>query len=215
MLRLLGSQRQMCGGVTRRDWMQVGGLGMLGVGLADVLRLQDQSLLADEQGAGFGKAKRCILLLPYGSPPQHETFDPKPDAPVEIRGTHGSIPTNLPGVRIDENEAGLMERSDEVLALRFVDPGLSADGAVDLCDNGGGNVDVGDAAVKDGGHEARKVTDHSAAQGHHEGSPVVMMLDQGPGKKLDLVHALGGLTGRDEVHTDFVAREFQGVLDAL
>ena len=100
MLRLLGSQRQMCGGVTRRDWMQVGGLGMLGVGLADVLRLQDQSLLADEQGAGFGKAKRCILLLPYGSPPQHETFDPKPDAPVEIRGGpifSGSL-ANHPGI---------------------------------------------------------------------------------------------------------------------
>ena len=118
MLRLLGNQRQMCGGLTRRDWMQVGGLGMLGVGLADVLRLQDQSLLADEQGAGFGKAKRCILLLPYGSPPQHETFDPKPDAPVEIRGTHGSIPTNLPGVRIDENLPRISKIMDRITVIR-------------------------------------------------------------------------------------------------
>ena len=118
MLRLLGNPRQMCNGVTRRDWMQVGGLGMLGLSLADVLRWEQNQVLADEMLPGFGKAKRCILLLPYGSPPQHETFDPKPDAPVEIRGTHNSIPTNIPGVRIDEHLPRISEIMDRITVVR-------------------------------------------------------------------------------------------------
>ncbi|MFO0802803.1 MAG: DUF1501 domain-containing protein [Gemmataceae bacterium] len=50
--------------------------------------------------AGFGKAKRCILLFLWGSPSQLETWDPKPDAPPEIRGEFGSVPTSISGIRI-------------------------------------------------------------------------------------------------------------------
>jgi hypothetical protein len=51
---------------------------------------------------GFGRAKRCVLIYLWGSPSQLETFDPKPDAPVEIRGEFGSIASNLPSVRVGE-----------------------------------------------------------------------------------------------------------------
>src|SRR5207247_6322479 len=85
MIPLLGSTKRLCNGLTRRDWLHLGGLGLFGLGLSDFLRLR--SLQAAEPPARhFGRAKACILLYKYGSPPQHETFDPKPGAPAEIQG---------------------------------------------------------------------------------------------------------------------------------
>src|SRR5881227_3115644 len=52
--------------------------------------------------ASFGRAKRCLVLFLTGGPPQHDTFDPKPDAPAEIRGPFKSIDTNVPGIRLAE-----------------------------------------------------------------------------------------------------------------
>jgi hypothetical protein len=110
MLRLSGTCKTLCDGVSRRDFLTLGSVG-LGLTLADALRLH--SAPATER-AGFGRAKACILLFPYGSPPQHETFDPKPDAPAEVRGEMGSIATRLPGLRIGEGLpriAGVMDRA--------------------------------------------------------------------------------------------------------
>ena len=116
MLEVLGSQRRLCGGLTRRDWLQAGTLGMLGFGLDDFLRLQElQAAPAVDQK--FGQAKSCILLLPYGSPPQHETFDPKPHAPREIRGEFAPISTSVSGVQISE---GLPRIADVVDRLTIV-----------------------------------------------------------------------------------------------
>jgi hypothetical protein len=95
VLRILGTPRRLCDGLTRRDFLQVGGLGPLGLGLGSLLGAPATAAPA----TGTGRAKASILLFLYGSPPQHETFDPKPDAPVEVRGEMGSIPTSLPGVR--------------------------------------------------------------------------------------------------------------------
>ena len=50
----------------------------------------------------FGRAKNVIFLYLAGGPPQHETFDPKPDAPAEIRGPFNSIRTNIPGIHFCE-----------------------------------------------------------------------------------------------------------------
>jgi uncharacterized protein (DUF1501 family) len=98
-LRILGTPRRLCDGLTRRDFLQIGGLGPLGLGLGGILA---GPRAAAAPVAGAGRAKACILLFLYGSPPQHETFDPKPDAPAEVRGEMGSIPTSLPGVRFCE-----------------------------------------------------------------------------------------------------------------
>ncbi|MFO0844612.1 MAG: DUF1501 domain-containing protein [Gemmataceae bacterium] len=102
MIRLLGSPKRMCDGVTRRDWLHLGGLGLLGVGLSDFLRLQSAQAAGPRAGR-FGQAKACILLYKYGSPPQHETFDPKPYAPAEVRGEMKSISTRVPGLRVCEH----------------------------------------------------------------------------------------------------------------
>lgn len=120
MLRVLGSPTKLCDGLTRREMLRIGGLGAFGVGMADVLRLQAQAAQPASLGAGFGQAKSCILLFPYGSPPQHETFDPKPKAPVEIQGEMKSIPTSLPGLDICERLPRLAQVMDRVTVARSV-----------------------------------------------------------------------------------------------
>src|SRR5262245_21237671 len=112
MLRILGSKHTLCDGLTRRDLLQVGSLGFLR--LSDWFRLQaseaargapasePEALATGGLECSFGKAKSCILLFLFGSPSQHDTFDPKPDAPVEIRGELKAIPTVMPGTQLCE-----------------------------------------------------------------------------------------------------------------
>jgi hypothetical protein len=93
-----------------------GGLGLFGLGLPDYLRLLDMQASEGRQkhaAKSFGKAKACILLFLYGSPSQLETFDMKPDAPVEIRGELKPIRSSLPGLDVCEllpNAARVMDR---------------------------------------------------------------------------------------------------------
>jgi hypothetical protein len=98
MLTLMGSgSAQTCNGVTRRDFLQVGTLGAIGLGLP-------QYLAASEAG-GVDPAKSnrsAIMIFNLGAPSQLDTFDMKPDAPVEIRGPFKPIPTNAPGIQISE-----------------------------------------------------------------------------------------------------------------
>src|SRR5207249_743496 len=104
MLRILGSPKKLCNGWTRREMLWAGGLGMFGLGLADLLRLADaQPARASPALRGsFGKARSCILLYLYGSPSQLETFDPKPDAPLEVRGELKPIRSRVPGLDVCE-----------------------------------------------------------------------------------------------------------------
>src|SRR5579859_681545 len=108
MLRILGSPKSLCSGWTRREMLRAGGLGLLGISLADYLR------------RSFGRAKSCILLYLYGAPSQLETFDMKPDAPVEIRGELKPIRSRLPGLDVCEllpNAARVMDRVTVVRSL--------------------------------------------------------------------------------------------------
>jgi hypothetical protein len=116
MLPILGPSKRCGDGMTRRDLLHVGGLGLFGVGLGDLLRLQD--VHAADRSAGFGRARACILVYLFGSPPQHETFDPKPDAPAEVQGQMKSIPTSVPGVRIGEGLPRLAGMMDKLTVVR-------------------------------------------------------------------------------------------------
>lgn len=85
---------------SRREWLRVGGLGAFGLSLSSLLNPGIQAWGSPAStGAGnrFGQAKSCILIFLAGGPPQHETFDPKPDAPSEIRDNFRSIATRIPG----------------------------------------------------------------------------------------------------------------------
>ncbi|HXG11355.1 MAG TPA: DUF1501 domain-containing protein [Gemmataceae bacterium] len=122
MLRILGSPRKLCTGWTRREMLWAGGLGLLGIGLSDFLRLSavQAADAARRAPAHFGRAKSCILLYLYGAPSQLETFDPKPDAPVEIRGELKSIRSRLPGLDVCEllpHAAQVMDRVTVVRSL--------------------------------------------------------------------------------------------------
>jgi hypothetical protein len=115
MLRILGSARKLCDGMTRRDLLRIGGLGLAGMSLADLASWQAAGA-ADPtpRPKSFGRAKSIILIHLYGSPSQLEFVDPKPNAPVEIRGDLNSIPSSLPGLHVCEllpNFAKVMDRT--------------------------------------------------------------------------------------------------------
>src|SRR5262245_30721703 len=119
MIRLLGSAKRLCDGLTRRDWLHLGGLGLFGLGLSDAIGLQ-QTQAAAPQLRHFGQAKACILLYKYGSPSQHEPFDHKPAAPAEVQGEMKAISTRVPGIQICEHlprTARIMDRLTVVRSL--------------------------------------------------------------------------------------------------
>jgi hypothetical protein len=117
MLPLLGSRSRACDGFSRRQLLEVGSLGLLGVGLNDWLRLHEVQAGATRP-ATFGRAKACILLYLFGAAPQHETFDPKPEAPVEIQGELKAIGTSLPGVQIGEGLPRIAQVIDRFTLVR-------------------------------------------------------------------------------------------------
>src|SRR5690242_17431171 len=86
-----------CVGPSRREAVRAGGSAALGLSLAGVLRGRAD---ASPVPAGAGRAKNCIVLFLMGGPPQHSTWDPKPDAPAEVRGEFGPTDTNVPGLRV-------------------------------------------------------------------------------------------------------------------
>lgn len=124
MLRVLGSHNVFGGRPSRRDLLHVGALAPLGLSLADWSRAGEHGAPASAAG-GFGSAKRCVLLYLWGSPSQIDTFDPKPDAPAEVRGALGSIPSAVPGVRVGEifpRIAGMLDRVTVLRSLTHPDP---------------------------------------------------------------------------------------------
>lgn len=87
----------------RRDFLQVGLHGLAGLGLVDLMRLRSEA--ASATGKVSANDTRCILIWLDGGPTHHETFDPKPEAPAEIRGELNPISTNVPGIRFSEGGA--------------------------------------------------------------------------------------------------------------
>lgn len=111
MLRVLGSTKRFCNGMSRRDALWAGGLSLFGLGLSDFLRATANEPAEQKKEKHFGKAKSCILLYLYGSPSQLELADLKLDAPLEIRGELKGIRSTLPGCDVCE----LMPNSAKVM----------------------------------------------------------------------------------------------------
>lgn len=121
MLRILdvpGHRRELA--MSRREWMRIGGIGFGGLSLPALLNAAPQSAAqpAAETGLGFGKAKSVIVVFLGGGPPQHETWDPKPEAPLEIRGPYGSIATRTPGLSVGELMPQTALLTDKIAVLR-------------------------------------------------------------------------------------------------
>src|SRR5712692_7951623 len=90
---------EFCDGLTRRDFLRVGALsaGAVSLSLTDLA-----GLTGARAGTRLGE-KRCIVLFLVGGPSHLDTWDPKPDAPENIRGPFRPIATNIPGIRISEH----------------------------------------------------------------------------------------------------------------
>ncbi|MDP6356382.1 MAG: DUF1501 domain-containing protein, partial [Planctomycetota bacterium] len=102
------SLKSNCDGFGRRDFLQVGLGGMLGLGFTDLLRASQPA----------GKRVNCILVWLDGGPSHYETFDPKPDAPEGICGEFGSIKTSVPGVHFSEHVPHLAKAFDKYTVVR-------------------------------------------------------------------------------------------------
>jgi hypothetical protein len=114
----------------RRGFLKIGLLG--GLGLADVLRAE-----ARARGPSARRGASVIILWMRGGPPHLDMWDPKPDAPAEIRGEFGTIATRVPGIRLTEMLpmcAAIMDRWSLVRSLTHNDPGHST--ADQLCFTG-------------------------------------------------------------------------------
>ena len=109
----------------RRHFLKAGALGMTGLSLSDILRLQAASSSTPSQY----KNKSVIILWQRGGPSQHETWDPKPDAPQEYSGAFGSMPTKVPGIHICDllpNCAKHIDKFSILRSLHHTDAGHSA-----------------------------------------------------------------------------------------
>src|SRR5580765_5736610 len=103
-----------CDGVNRRDFLRVGVVSCLGLSLSDVLRAQASSP-ADPASK---KAVSCILIWLDGGPSHLDTFDPKPEAPVEVRGDFKPIATSVPGIQICQHFPKIAKSMSDVALIR-------------------------------------------------------------------------------------------------
>lgn len=116
MFTIKSSGVSCCDGISRRELIRIGGLGSMGLMLPDLLRAQERSGSIKP----LGTAKRCILLFMSGGPPQMDTFDMKPEAPVEVRGLYKPIRTNVSGIEISEQFPLLAKQAHLYAILRSV-----------------------------------------------------------------------------------------------
>ncbi|MBL9154849.1 MAG: DUF1501 domain-containing protein [Verrucomicrobiales bacterium] len=108
------SPRRRCDGLSRRSFLRT---GLAGFGGGMALGLPD--LLRAEAAAGVGRSSKAVILVHLdGGPPQMDLIDPKPDAPAEIRGEFGSIPTRLPGVHVTELMPRVAAMADRFAFIR-------------------------------------------------------------------------------------------------
>ncbi|MBL8826137.1 MAG: DUF1501 domain-containing protein [Planctomycetaceae bacterium] len=110
-------------GVTRRDVLRAGGSAMLGLSLADMLRLQAHAATNSDPksavgGKGWGRAKSVVLIYLQGGPSHLDLWDPKDNVPDNVRSVFKAIPTKLPGVNFTENLPQLAQLNDRFTMIR-------------------------------------------------------------------------------------------------
>lgn len=111
MLTIPGPRSRYCDGMSRRSWLRIGGLALGGLALPDLLR-------AEAQSGGRSPVKGVIMVLLPGGPTHLDTFDLKPNAPVEIRGEFRPIATKVPGLDLCELMPRLARSADRLTLIR-------------------------------------------------------------------------------------------------
>ena len=133
MFSILGQAGRLCDRASRREILRVGGMSLLGLGLPDWLRHQAQARSGGALATdGFAKADSAIFVYLQGSPSHIDLWDPKPDAPAEIRGEFQPIATTTAGLQLGEVLPQLAQQAHHYTVVRSigVDPkGLRNHGA--------------------------------------------------------------------------------------
>ena len=109
--------------MSRREFLRVGGAGILGLSLGDVLRLQAQAQTPSDPSKpknGWGQAKSVIMIFLQGGPSHIDIWDPKPDAPSNVRGEFKPIKSNVPGVWLSEVMPLMAKQMDKATLIRSV-----------------------------------------------------------------------------------------------
>ncbi|MEE2642330.1 MAG: DUF1501 domain-containing protein [Planctomycetota bacterium] len=118
MFSVLERKTRLCDGISRREALRVGGLSALGLNANLLSRVQSNDGKSGNNRTG--KAKSVILFWLLGGPPQHETWDPKPDAAEDVRGEFGAIQTRIPGIIVGELMPRTADWVDRIAVLRSV-----------------------------------------------------------------------------------------------
>lgn len=132
MLSILGNSGRLCDTPSRRELLSIGGLSLLGFGLADLLRWEARAAPAAAPTRGFGAAESVIFVYLQGAPSHIDLWDPKPQAPAEIRGEFSPIPTRAPDMFLGEVLPRLAMQADRFSLVRTVSckpPGLPNHGS--------------------------------------------------------------------------------------
>ncbi len=108
----------LCDGLSRREWLKIGSLGLGGLTLPVLLQARGAAATPTQNRGG--RARSCIVLFFLGGPPQHETWDPKPNAPAEVRGDLRPIASAVPGVQVGELMPRTARLLDRICVLRGV-----------------------------------------------------------------------------------------------
>jgi len=108
---------KLCDGVTRREWLRVGGLSAVGLALPQLLAGQAQ---AEPPHGSFGRAKACILCFMWGGQPHLDLYDLKPDAPVELRGDCRPISSSVAGLQLGDPIPQIAARAHQFALIRSV-----------------------------------------------------------------------------------------------
>jgi hypothetical protein len=126
MLDIVTGRTIDCTGASRRDFLRIGGLAALGLTLPVALRARGAN------ATPLAKTPpSCILIWLEGGPSHIDTFDPKPDAPAEVRGEFGTVATCLPGVRFSDPLSNLAKVADKFSVIRGHDPRNGTHGVAD------------------------------------------------------------------------------------
>ena len=122
MISIPGLPGSTCDGFSRREFLRIGGMGMAGISLADILRLQARAneAPASKGKAGWGKAKSVIFVFLQGGPSHIDIWDPKPDAPSNVRGEFKPIKSKVPGIWLSETMPKLAQQIDKATLIRSV-----------------------------------------------------------------------------------------------
>src|SRR5262245_39117059 len=121
MFTIPGRAVRLCdGSLTRREWLQIGGCSLLGLNLPTFLRQEARADQSSSGGKGWAKAKSVIFVFLQGGPPHLDLWDPKPDAPENIRGPFKKIQSNVPGIELSETLPLLSKCADKYTLMRSV-----------------------------------------------------------------------------------------------